>query len=167
MGENIVFGIDFSRYWPAEYYASDMTTTYSFPSISTKPPLPGKESPQNAIDRSFREALEKPKIEAEQQRQQTEVSRRIELAGKFKTNDEYEFGTVLRWTRKLGKDTEHTKATEYRYVAIKAADGKWYVSGQHQVRSSGWKLDDLIEWMLTGETTIENLQIATAWNNIF
>lgn len=129
-------------------------------------PDPPKETPPNMIDNAIREALAQPAIDAEEERQKAEIERRLTLADQIGYNDEHEVGTVLRWTRRLGRDTDHSKSTEYKYVGFKAGDGNWYLTGQHQQRASGWKWSALIEWMLTGDNTVENLQVATAWEDI-
>lgn len=118
------------------------------------------------IDNAVREALAQPAIEAEEERQKTEIDRRLEMADQIGYNDNHEFGTVLKFDRRLGRDTEYSQAKSYTFVALKAGDGNWYLTGPQQARTGGWTWTALIEWMLTGDNTIENLQIATAWNNI-
>jgi len=129
------------------------------------PVYPG--NPQAEIDRKLREKLEEPRIAAEQARQEAEVERRLELAAKLKTNDDYKFGDVIKFDRTFGTDTEFTKAKTYSYVALKSGDGNWYVSGANQARSGGWKFDDLVEWLLTGENVVSNVKVATEWTEIF
>jgi len=130
------------------------------------PPSLAKETPQNMIDDAVREALAQPAIDAEEERQKTEIDRRLELADQIGYNDNHEFGTVLKFDRRLGRDTEHSQSKSYTFVALKAGDGNWYLTGQQQHRAGGWKWSALVEWMLTGDNTVENLQIATAWDNI-
>lgn len=132
-----------------------------------KPMFPGTETPQAAIDRKVKEKLEEPKIAAEEARQTAEVERRIALVDLLKTDSDYEFGTVFKFERRFGQDTEYTKSTKYQYVVFKAGDGNWYMTGKNTARTGGWKFDALVEWMVTGEHAIENLKVATAWADIF
>jgi hypothetical protein len=127
---------------------------------------PPKETPQSMIDNAIREALAQPAIDAEEERQKTEIERRLEMADQIGYNDNHEFGTVLKFDRRLGKDTEYSQAKSYTFVAFKAGDGNWYLTGQQQHRAGGWKWSALVEWMLTGDNTIENLQVAAAWDSI-
>lgn len=138
-------------------YSNSTTVRLTYTEVSP-PEVP-------SINELVREALEKPRREAEEARRVAEVNRRVELAEKI-GEDNYDFGTVLRWTRRFGEDTEHTKSIEYRYAAIKTGDGKWYVTGQQQMRTNGWKWYALVEWMVTGVGTVENLEVASAWNPI-
>ncbi|HEY6019054.1 MAG TPA: hypothetical protein VIY48_03915 [Candidatus Paceibacterota bacterium] len=156
-----------SSYWPTRYSSHHHTYVYNTDTIRYSNSdlimadhianLPLKETPevsdkQSQIDEEVKAALEKPRREAE-------VQRRVELAAAIGATDKHEVGTVLRWTRKHGDK-------DYFYVAIKGSNDKWYVSGQVHVNRSGYTWDELVEWMITGVTTVENVEVATAWDGL-
>lgn len=144
--------------YPNMYTVDNNTYFYSYETYgrqsgktTTRVEKKPKMSRQDQIDREVAEALEVPRREAE-------VKRRVELAGKIGSVDTYENGAVLRWKRKYGK-------SEYTYVALKAGD-KWYVTGQSQSSSSGREWDELVNWMVTGENTIEELEVVDVWKSV-
>lgn len=154
-----------SSYWPTRYSSHHHTYVYNTDTIRYSNSdlimadhmanLPLKETPevsnkQSQIDEEVKAALEKPRREAE-------IKRRVEMAEIIGVSDKHENGTVLRWTRKLGNK-------DYYCAAIKANDGKWYATGAYVV--SGYTWEALVESMITGENTVENLQVATAWDGL-
>lgn len=114
-------------------------------------PVPAAKTKQQEIDAAVREALEKPKREAE-------ISKRVAAVEKL-AEDTYEDGTVLKWKRKIGK-------TEYVYAAIKVGEDKWFVTGSQMVSSGGWTWAGLVEWMTTGENLIHDLQVSGEWTTV-
>lgn len=151
-----------SSYWPTRYSSHHHTYVYNTDTIRYNSDLImamadsiSKEKPvvnnkQSQIDEEVKVALEKPRREAE-------IKRRVEMAETIGVNDKYENGTVLKWTRKIG-------SKDYYYAAIKANDGKWYVTGAYVM--SGYTWEALVESMITGENTVENLQVASAWDGL-
>jgi len=108
---------------------------------------------QQEIDEAVREAIEKPRREAE-------IAKRVAAIQAIGTDDTHEVGAVMRWKRKYGK-------TVYAYAAIKTADEKWYVTGSQTTSAGGYTWDKLVEWMTTGENLITDLEIASGWNPVF
>lgn len=106
---------------------------------------------QQQIDKEVAEALEVPRREAE-------VKRRVEIATAI-GEDTYEVGTVFRWKRKFGEKT-------YSYAAIKAGNSQWFVTGQNQSSAFGYQWDDLVQWMVTGENVIEELEVVDVWKSV-
>jgi len=118
-----------------------------------KSPVPAAKTKQQEIDDAVREAIEKPKREAE-------IARRVAAVEKIAENT-HEVGTVLRWKRKLGKGNHN-----YVYAAIKAGDDKWYVTGSQMVSTNGWTWEVLVEWMTTGEHLVTDLEVSGEWTSV-
>lgn len=144
-----------SSSYPNVYTVDTNTYVYSYETYgrksgkaTTRVEKKPKMSRQDQIDKEVAEALEVPRREAE-------VKRRVELATKIGA-DTYPDGSVLKWTRKFGEK-------DYTYAALKTG-GKWYVTGSQMTRASGWEWDDLVQWMVQGENTVENLVVGSGWS---
>lgn len=114
-------------------------------------PVPAAKTKQQEIDDAVREALEKPKREAE-------IAKRIAAVEKL-TALTFEIGTVVKWKRQHGKN-------DYTYAAIKATEDKWFVTGSNMVSVEGRTWEKLIEWMTTGENLIHDLQVSGEWTTV-
>lgn len=156
---------DFDQYLSLYLKEISMVAPRSSSVVNYPPGEPAPKTTRQLIDEEVREAIEAPLKEAEEKSRVEEVTRRVEMIKKL-GNDEYPFGAVLTWTRRFGEDSEFTQSKEYTYAALKAGDGRWYVTGSGMSRTSGWKWHELVEWMFTGDNTIENLMVVTAWKPV-
>ena len=96
---------------------------------------PDAQTSQDEIDSAVKDALGAPKREAEELRKAKEIQRRVTAAEAIGAEDDQEPGAILRWRRKYGK-------SYYVYAAIKADNGKWFVTGSTMVKkTSGWSWD--------------------------
>lgn len=149
-------------------YARDMPTKFgsrtniiAAPPPIRKPSYPGlkiQETPvpaktaQQEIDDAVREAIEKPKREAE-------IAKRV-AAVQALTPDTYDVGTVIKFKRQYGKTT-------YTFAALKVEGDKWFVTGSTLVSSAGWNWTNLVEWMTTGENLVTDVVVSSGeWTTV-
>lgn len=123
-------------------------------------------SNQDKIDDAVKEAIEKPRREAE-------IARRVAAVGAFTAALEgAESGTVVVLDRKSGRRTD-------KYVALLAPatreserNGsepaqKWHVTGnQGALTSYGWTFAEFLNWATTGEHLVENVRVAGEFNAV-
>ena len=116
---------------------------------------------QERIDAAVLEELGREKREAEERRVEEEIKQRTDLAKQLGNDDDYAFGTVIKFNRRFGRDNEFEQSKSYTYAALKTGNGKWYVTGDNSIpMARDWS--KLVKWMTTGEGTVENISIA--WN---
>lgn len=154
------------RFFPSDSirpYSSGKKISYSdygipIASMMTKKEekTPVNSTDQAEIDAAVREALAKPKREAE-------IAKRVAAVEAIGTEDTHEIGTVLKWDRKMQPGS---KMKPYVYVAVKIGDDCWYVTGTTTIKIGAYKWEELLEWMITGSTLVENLQVAASWDTI-
>lgn len=123
--------------------------------------LPTKEKPQmetdsDMINAAVREAIAKPRREAE-------IAKRVAAVEAIGVEDNHEIGTVLRWKRKECKVVS-------TYVAVKIFEDRWFSTGGQGINNTGYTQvrtwEALTEWMTTGENLVEELEIAASWTTI-
>jgi hypothetical protein len=111
---------------------------------------------QREIDAAVREAIAKPRREAE-------IAARVAAVEKLGVEDKHEVGTVLRFKRASGK---HASALEHTFVAVKIDDDSWLVTGGDQTGSGDQSWDNLLQWMTTGRVMVTNVEFAATWTEI-
>jgi hypothetical protein len=103
------------------------------------------------IDDAVREAIAKPRREAE-------IAKRIAAVSALESLKDVAVGTVITFTRKNARGDKK----DVTYAALKSADNQWFVTGDGY-RSNGdqQSFDSLLAWLTTGDTLAENVQAAT------
>lgn len=111
-------------------------------------------SSQEQIDAAVREAIEKPRREAE-------IAKRVAAVGVLESLKDAKVGTLITFTRQTGKKEPLT------YAALKTADDRWFVTGDGYASNGEPRtFDNLLQWLTTGETLAENVQQATKFEAV-
>lgn len=107
-------------------------------------------SSQQKIDDAVREAIEKPRREAE-------IARRVALVASLEPLATAPVGTVLTFERNYGNETPVLQA------AIKAEDDVWNTTYDPYTGSRGERVGfkKLLDMLTTGQYLAENVQVAT------
>ena len=115
---------------------------------------------QYEIDRAVREAIDKPRREAE-------VALRVGAVNALSPMlEDAEPGTVIRFTR-----TFNGNKRIFSYAGIKVQDSEdgqpiWYVTGTQNTRSGWYTTEDLLRWMTTGDKLVSDVQVATEFTDV-
>ncbi len=116
---------------------------------------------QQIIDDEVREAIEKPRREAE-------VAKRVAAVTALAALENAEDGTIIRFRRRFGGKNGRV----YNYAALLVTakrDGEnevWYLTGNYSSDRAGYTFEQLLSWMTTGENLVEDVQVATSFDSI-
>lgn len=116
------------------------------------------DNDQYMIDNAVREAIEKPRREAE-------IALRVGAVQTLSPMlEDADPGTVIRFVRTYSK-------RPYTYAAIKVVRSEneepvWYVTGSAATRADTYTTETLLRWMTTGDSLVSDVQIATEFADV-